>query len=103
MNRIARLLTLVPPASPRPPGASGGIVLRDAFAHGADDAFVNAAVKNSLRQHAGLERAGIHVSTSRGVVQLSGFVASRRVIADAVGAARRVPGVRSVRNDMRLA
>jgi len=37
------------------------------------------------------------------MVQLSGFVASRKVISQAVDAARRVPGVKIVRNDMRLA
>ena len=74
----------------------------DAFVAGADDCFVNTAVKNAILRHPALGRAGIHVSTSRGVVQLSGFVVTRAVISDAVEVARGVPGVRSVRNDMRL-
>jgi len=74
---------------------------REAFSPGSDDCFVNAAVKGALLREPGLVHAGIHVSTSRGVVQLSGFVDNRRVMSRAVSLARAVEGVKAVRNDMR--
>ena len=103
MVPITRFLSLVPPmpfvaARPVRPVPS-----RAAFAPGTDDEFVNAAVKGALLREPRVGHAGIHVSTSRGVVQLSGFVASREVMARAVAVARAVGGVRAVRNDMRRA
>lgn len=103
MTGFSRLLTRVFPADSgarRAPAAHERPAL---VAPGGDDAFVNVEVKNALRRHSESRCAGIHVSTSRGIVQLSGFVASRRVIAVALDTVRRVPGVRSVRNDMRIA
>ena len=41
-------------------------------------------------------------ATFKGVVQLSGFVRSQADIDKAVQVARGVPGVKSVKNDMRL-
>lgn len=67
-----------------------------------DDTFINAAVKVAIYRDAELRTAGIHVATSRSVVQLSGFVESRHVMLKAIEAARLVRGVRTVRNDMRL-
>jgi osmotically-inducible protein OsmY len=97
---ISRLLSLVPGShhsisDPRRQPSS-----RVAFAPGSDDSFINAAVKSALQREPDIGHAGIHVSTSRGEVQLSGYVASR-VISRAVETARAVPGVRTVRNDMR--
>lgn len=74
---------------------------REAFSPGADDSFVNAAVKSALSVDRALAHSGIHVSTSFGEVQLSGFVPSREVMARAVEIARGVSGVRAIRNDMR--
>jgi osmotically-inducible protein OsmY len=109
MTAIARLLSLVPnrpgaarPFSTRPAGVDD-FFLREAFSPGSDDSFINAAVKGAIGREADLAHAGIHVSTSRGTVQLSGFVASRQVMARAVAVARAVRGVRTVRNDMRRA
>lgn len=112
MTAIARLLSLVPnrsgagrPAAGRPFAANpaDGFFMREAFTPGSDDCFVNAAVKGAIGRVPELAHAGIHVSTCRGTVQLSGFVASRRVMARAVEVARAVQGVRTVRNDMRRA
>lgn len=103
MTRFARLLTLVPLADTRARRAAAARARPALVAPGDDDAFVNLEVKNALRRRSEFLGAGIHVSTSRGIVQLSGFVASREVIAFAVDTVRRVPGVRSVRNDMRIA
>jgi osmotically-inducible protein OsmY len=103
MTPISRLLKLVPaPFSPQVARNAIGFS-RTAFAPGSDDLFVNAAVKSALLRAPEIGHAGIHVSTSRGVVQLSGFVASRKVRLRAVEIARSVIGVRLVRNDMRRA
>ena len=101
MVPIARLFSLVPSMSFAPARSVRPVVPREAFAPGTDDEFVNAAVKGALLREPRIGHAGIHVSTSRGVVQLSGFVASRDVIARAVAVARAVSGVSAVRNDMR--
>ena len=106
MVPIARLLSLVPLmpfAHARARHETPETLLREAFAPGTDDLFVNAAVKGALLHEPVVGHAGIHVSTSRGVVQLSGFVASREIIIRAVAVARAVEGVRAVRNDMRRA
>ena len=103
MVPISRLLSLVPLMPFAPARARNESLLREAFAPGTDDLFVNAAVKGALLHEPLVGRAGIHVSTSRGVVQLSGFVASREIIIRAVAVARAVEGVRAVRNDMRRA
>ena len=102
MNRIANLLTLVPGglAWPHRGEVKAASVLM--FVPGSDDSFVNAAVKGAIQRRLSPWNAGIHVSTSRGIVQLSGFVASRYAIALAVKVARAVPGVKSVKNDMLL-
>ena len=106
MTPISRLFRLVPSSQLTPLTSvfsSRSGYSRMAFAPGEDDAFVNAAVKGALQRASDIGHAGIHVSTSRGVVQLSGFVASREVMLRAVEVARSVTGVRSVRNDMRRA
>lgn len=103
MVPMSRLLSLVPPMPFAPARPGRPAPSRAAFAPGTDDQFVNAAVKSALLREPRIGHAGIHVSTSRGVVQLSGFVASREIIARAVAVARAVGGVKAVRNDMRRA
>jgi len=49
-----------------------------------------------------LKSAETNVETFKGVVQLSGFVSSSEDINKAVEVTRGVPGVKSVKNDMRL-
>lgn len=49
-----------------------------------------------------LKSAEINVETFKGTVQLSGFVRSQADINKAVEVTRKVAGVRSVKNDMRL-
>ena len=101
MVPLSRLLSLVPDMTFVPQMTRRDSVSRAAFAPGTDDLFVNAAVKCALLREPRVGHAGVHVSTSQGVVQLSGFVASREIISRAVAVARKVPGVKSVRNDMR--
>jgi osmotically-inducible protein OsmY len=67
-----------------------------------DDAVITAKVKAAVLEEPSLKSAEINVETSKGRVQLSGFVRSRADINKAVEVAKRVKGVKSVKNDMIL-
>jgi len=67
-----------------------------------DDAVITTKVKAAVLNEPTLKSAEINVETFKGVVQLSGFVSSQADIGKAVEVARGVPGVKSVKNDMRL-
>ncbi len=71
-------------------------------ARGGDDAAITARVKSALAQASDLKGQDVNVDTYRGVVQLSGFVDDAAVAARAVAIAGKVPGVASVKNDMRI-
>ena len=68
-----------------------------------DDAGLTARVKTALIKAEKVNATAINVNTYRGEVQLSGFVDDAAMAQRAVAAARSVPGVRTVRNDMRVA
>lgn len=67
-----------------------------------DDSVITTKVKAQLLSEPNLSSAQINVETFKGVVQLSGFVSSQADIDRAVEIARGVPGVKSVKNAMRL-
>lgn len=67
-----------------------------------DDSVITARVKTAIFNEPTLKVAEINVETFKGRVQLSGFVNSQGDIQRAVEVARRVGGVTSVANDMRL-
>jgi hyperosmotically inducible periplasmic protein len=68
-----------------------------------DDAALTAKVKTAIATDAGAKTAAaVNVETYRGVVQLTGFVDSDDQVTRAVSAAKKVQGVRSVKNDIRL-
>ena len=68
-----------------------------------DDAALTAKVKTAIATDAGAKTASaVNVETYRGVVQLTGFVDSDDQVTRAVSAAKKVQGVRSVKNDIRL-
>jgi osmotically-inducible protein OsmY len=67
-----------------------------------DDTVVTGKVKAAIFNEPTLKSTEINVETFKGVVQLSGFVNSREDVNKAVAVARQVPGVASVKNDMRL-
>jgi len=68
-----------------------------------DDAALTAKVKSAIATDAGARTASaVNVETYRGVVQLTGFVDSEDQAVRAVSAAKKVQGVRSVKNDIRL-
>lgn len=66
-----------------------------------DDTVITTKVKAAVLNEPTLKSAEINVETFKGVVQLSGFVNSQADITKAVEVARGVPGVKSVKNDMR--
>ncbi len=66
-----------------------------------DDTVITTKVKAAILNDATLKSSEINVETFKGVVQLSGFVASNTEINQAVEVARAVTGVRSVKNDIR--
>ena len=67
-----------------------------------DDTVITGKVKAAILQEPTLSSAEINVETFKGVVQLSGFVNSREDVNKAVVVARKVGGVTSVKNDMRV-
>jgi c(7)-type cytochrome triheme protein len=67
-----------------------------------DDAVITAKVKAAVLEEPSLKSAEINVETSKGTVQLTGFVRSRADIKKAVAVAKGVKGVKSVKNDMNL-
>lgn len=67
-----------------------------------DDTVITTKVKAAIFNEPSLKSAEINVETFKGTVQLSGFVSSQANIDKAVQIARGVPGVTSVRNNMRL-
>lgn len=68
-----------------------------------DDAALTAKVKTAIATDAGAKTAAaVNVETYRGMVQLTGFVDSDDQVTQAVAAAKKVQGVRSVKNDIRL-
>ena len=67
------------------------------------DAALTAKVKSAIATDVGARTAAaINIETYRGVVQLTGFVNSREQATKAEAAAKKVEGVRSVKNDVRI-
>lgn len=67
-----------------------------------DDAVITTKVKAALIEDPLTKAYQIEVETYKGVVQLSGFVATRAEANRATEVARGVQGVTSVKNDIRI-
>jgi osmotically-inducible protein OsmY len=67
-----------------------------------DDSVITTKVKTAIFNDATLKTWQINVKTYKGVVQLSGFVDSFKVVNRAGDVARRVEGVKEVKNDLVL-
>jgi len=63
-----------------------------------DDSVITAKVKSAIFNEPTLKTLQINVETYKGVVQLSGFVDSSQSVEKAAEVARRVEGVRQVKN-----
>ncbi len=67
-----------------------------------DDTVITTKVKAAIFNDSSLKSTEINVETFKGVVQLSGFVNSQADINRAVAVARKVKGVKSVKNSMQV-
>jgi len=67
-----------------------------------DDTVITSKVKAAILEEPTLKSSEINVETFKGIVQLSGFVRSNVDINKAVEITRRINGVKSVTNSMRL-
>lgn len=67
-----------------------------------DDTVITSKVKTAILREPGLKVSEINVETFKGVVQLSGFVGSKETQLQAVDLVRGVPGVKAVKDDMRV-
>ncbi len=67
-----------------------------------DDTVITTKVKAAILDDPALKVAEINVETFKGRVQLSGFVNSQSQIERAVEVTRKVKGVKSVANDIRI-
>jgi osmotically-inducible protein OsmY len=67
-----------------------------------DDSAITTKVKKAIFDEPSLKVTQINVETYKTVVQLSGFVNTTREIDTAGSLARSVPGVSSVKNDIRV-
>ncbi len=65
-----------------------------------DDSTITAKVKSAIVGDPSLRTLDIHVTTYKGVVQLSGFVDSERVARRAEEVASKVNGVHDVKSDL---
>lgn len=67
-----------------------------------DNSVLTAKVKTAIFNDPSLKSSEISVETFKGEVQLSGFVSSIEQTNKAVAIAKTIPGVTSVKNDMRV-
>lgn len=67
-----------------------------------DDATITSKVKAAFVPDKEVSALNIHVTTYKGVVQLSGFADNPEEIQRATELARNVKGVKSVKNDVQL-
>jgi osmotically-inducible protein OsmY len=67
-----------------------------------DNSVLTAEVKTAIFNEPTLKSSEITVETFKGEVQLSGFVSTVEQTRTAVAVARRISGVTSVKNDMRV-
>jgi osmotically-inducible protein OsmY len=68
-----------------------------------DDAAITAKVKSAIATDVGARTAAaVNVDTYRGTVELTGFVDDKKTAQHAEAAAKKVSGVREVKNAIRL-
>ncbi|HYN12418.1 MAG TPA: BON domain-containing protein [Burkholderiales bacterium] len=83
--------------------ASKDPAIRRTAGETASDATLTAKVKTAIATDAGARTASaVNVTTYGGTVQLSGFVDNQDQANRAVAAAKKVEGVKSVKNDLRV-
>ena len=83
-----------------PMAACAAIQGRETAGEYVDDATLSAKVRAEIVRDPNLKMGQVGVETMQGVVQLSGFVPSKDLSVRAEQIARRVDGVRGVKNDL---
>lgn len=84
------------------PQADASIPKQEQAAESVDDAVITARVKEAIFNEPSLRTEKISVETSRGTVQLSGFVSTFFARDKAIEIARSIKGVTAVKDEMRL-
>lgn len=84
------------------PPAGASTPKQEQMAEPVDDAVITAKVKEAILNEPSLHAEKISVETSKGTVQLSGFVSTIFAMAKAIEIARSIKGVISVKDEMRL-
>ncbi|HTI38264.1 MAG TPA: BON domain-containing protein [Vicinamibacterales bacterium] len=82
-------------------GASSGGAASHAMST-TDDATISTRVKTALLNEPGVNATAINVATASGVVTLSGQVKSADEEQKAVATAKRIPGVRDVKSELKV-
>ena len=82
--------------------AAGQSHARETVGEYANDAKITTEIKSKLLAQKDMSSTSIHVETSNGVVQLSGFLSSPEQIKKAEEIARTISGVKDVNNNIQL-
>lgn len=75
---------------------------QESLGEAVDDTVITGRVKAAFIADKTVDATRINIETFKGTVQLSGFAATPDEAAKAVELARKVPGVRAVRDDIRM-
>jgi osmotically-inducible protein OsmY len=67
-----------------------------------DDATITAKTKLELTKNKNVSASRVSVTTYKGIVQLSGFVKTRKEMSEAIRSARSVRGVKQIINHMEI-
>ncbi len=81
---------------------SGSVIAQKSAGEHVDDSTTTARVKMALMEESVSDASAINVETSKGIVQLAGFVSSEKTKTTAGKVARGVDGVKSVSNRLRV-
>lgn len=99
MNTLSRIKWIVLPLGLALAGCTGTAEQKTAGEY-VDDAVITGKVKAAIIEEKAVDANDINVETYKGVVQLSGFIDNEDQRWKAVEAARRVDGVKSVRESL---
>lgn len=90
------------PSQQTPPSRSKSPPAEESTGEYIDDAAITTKVKTALIKDDLVRARDVKISTKRGVVEMSGFVETTEQKERAEGIARRVDGVKGVRNAIKI-
>ena len=102
MTLLKRCSAIAAPALLLSMPGCGSTATQESTGEYVDDTAITTKVKSAIFNEPSLKVFQIKVETYKSVVQLSGFVDSSATMDKASDLARAIPGVRSVKNDMRV-